>query len=452
MTDPQTRLHLCNTLTETLSNRLLHPAAGTADILRAYVKLIRALAFLDPRGVILDRVSRGIRRYLRERDDTVRVTVRGIMADFTENPDEDLSDLSEELSKGIPALVAISGGLEDLDYDDMRWMPDPVDAGPEFQRFKGLDVVGLLFSLWESKEAWVKEIQHVLSMRLLQNSKYDFNEEFKAIELLKVRFGDAALQCCDVMLKDMADSKRAAAVIKEMVAATGCYQGNSLNLEVKVLSRLFWPARREGAFCIPTEIQKLMEIFAQGFEKLSKNRKLDWEFTAGMVDIELELEDRIVSIPNATPAQAAAINVFDSVDCLRIDELVQLLEMDEKTVKSVLTFWVEKEVLFENKPGVFYVMETLDKSDTRYQDAAPLQYLEDEENISQEKQKQRTIIEQFVLGMLTNGGATSTERIGVMLHMLVPGFTWSNDELATFLCELKDIRKLDLVNGAWGVL
>ena len=28
------------------------------------------------------------------------------------------------------------------------------------------------------------------------------------MELLKIRFGEAALQVCDVMLKDMADSKR----------------------------------------------------------------------------------------------------------------------------------------------------------------------------------------------------------------------------------------------------
>lgn len=32
--------------------------------------------------------------------------------------------------------------------------------------------------------------------------------KIRTIELLKIRFGETALQICDVMLKDMADSKR----------------------------------------------------------------------------------------------------------------------------------------------------------------------------------------------------------------------------------------------------
>jgi anaphase-promoting complex subunit 2 len=32
--------------------------------------------------------------------------------------------------------------------------------------------------------------------------------KIRTIELLKLRFGDTTMQVCDVMLKDMADSKR----------------------------------------------------------------------------------------------------------------------------------------------------------------------------------------------------------------------------------------------------
>lgn len=32
--------------------------------------------------------------------------------------------------------------------------------------------------------------------------------QLRTIELLKIRFGEEALHVCDVMLKDMADSKR----------------------------------------------------------------------------------------------------------------------------------------------------------------------------------------------------------------------------------------------------
>ncbi|RPB01262.1 hypothetical protein L873DRAFT_669230 [Choiromyces venosus 120613-1] len=153
---PKTRLQLTTTFTSALATRLQHPAAATSDILRAYISLICAFTVLDPRGVLLDRASRGIRRYLRERDDTLCVIERGVMSESLpelSEDTEDLSELAQELGKGIPAIQQ-GGGLEELDYDDLCWAPDPVDAGPEFQRSKGLDVTGSLISLWDSKEYW----------------------------------------------------------------------------------------------------------------------------------------------------------------------------------------------------------------------------------------------------------------------------------------------------------
>jgi len=35
-----------------------------------------------------------------------------------------------------------------------------------------------------------------------------YNEELKNLELIKIRFGEASLHACDVMLRDIADSDR----------------------------------------------------------------------------------------------------------------------------------------------------------------------------------------------------------------------------------------------------
>ena len=105
--------------------------------------IIRAFTGLDPRGVFLDRVSRGIRRYLREREDTVRFIVRDtISASLPPGSDgaEELSELSRELRKGGASLSA--GDLDELDYDGLTWSPDPVDAGPGFKWSKGLMLSG----------------------------------------------------------------------------------------------------------------------------------------------------------------------------------------------------------------------------------------------------------------------------------------------------------------------
>ena len=325
---------------------------------------------LDPRGVLLDRVSRSIRRYLRDRDDTVKVIIRGVMSESLPNGEnEDLSELAAELSKGIPALAATSGGLEEMDYDDMNWVPDPVDAGPEFRRSKGLDVVGSLFSLYESKEVWIKEVQTILAARLLQDGEYDFEREVRTLELLKLRFGDGPTQSADIMLKDVSDSKRVDGVIRELQRLHP-RDADVPDFHAKILSRLYWPQLKEETFLPPLPIRHMMNAYQQGFEQLKKKRKVDWLMTTGRVEVELELEDRMVVIPDATPAQAAVIYAFNDdgqeeegqPKAMAYEQLLHELDMSEDTLRTALHFWIEKDVLVQLSPGVFTVVEMLDSA------------------------------------------------------------------------------------------
>lgn len=132
VTNTSARMRLTTSFTNVLSHRLLQPGASTTEILQVYIAIIRAFAVLDSKGVLLDRVARPVRRYLRERDDTVSIVVGGLLADpedETNDPDV-LVELAMELNK----LTNLSGEEEiddgELDWDDMSWMPDPVDAGP----------------------------------------------------------------------------------------------------------------------------------------------------------------------------------------------------------------------------------------------------------------------------------------------------------------------------------
>ena len=47
-----------------------------------------------------------------------------------------------------------------------------------------------------------------MSNRLLSQFTYNTEREIRNLELLKLRFGEASLQQCEVMLKDISDSKR----------------------------------------------------------------------------------------------------------------------------------------------------------------------------------------------------------------------------------------------------
>ena len=97
------------------------------------------------------------------------------------------------------------------------------------------------------------------------------------LELLKVRFGEAPLQACEVMLKDIQDSGRVNGVIRRnkkldpSEEEIGAARANPdmLNespgpegllkpsLHAKILSRLFWPQLNDEGCQVPDDIAKL---------------------------------------------------------------------------------------------------------------------------------------------------------------------------------------------------
>ena len=89
-------------------------------------------------------------------------------------------------------------------------MPDPVDADPAKTSAsrRAADIISMLVNIYGSKELFVNEYRSLLSNRLLSQFSYDTDKEIRNLELLKLRFGDAPLHQCEVMLKDVGDSKR----------------------------------------------------------------------------------------------------------------------------------------------------------------------------------------------------------------------------------------------------
>ena len=48
----------------------------------------------------------------------------------------------------------------------------------------------------------------MLAEKLMSAKDYNIDEEIKNIQLLKMRFGEMALQTCNIIVKDVKDSKR----------------------------------------------------------------------------------------------------------------------------------------------------------------------------------------------------------------------------------------------------
>ena len=454
ITSPATRSYLTTTFNNTLSKRLLHPGASTIEILQTYISIIRAFRQLDPKGVLLDRVARPVRRYLRERDDTIKVIVGGLLSDPFDADGNPGSSNSDNLSELAVELIK-KGDLEndsnddELDWDNMEWMPDPIDTAPDYMKAKNTDVVGNLTSLFDSKDIFIKELQTTLADRLLKN-KPDFDLEISVIDHLKVRFGDSALQGCEVMLRDVLDSRKVDSIIKkDQESHSRKRKMEPLpELHAKILSRLFWPPMSEQDFVIPTSVREQQEQYEQGFEALKNSRKLTWVPSVGQVEVELQLTDRAF-IEEVLPYQATVIYVFqDSSDTKTLADLSTQLSMSATLVRSACIFWVSKRILTETLPDTFMVLETLpsgsedmsmannasiqDNSAVAAAEAAAAQAAKEADE--EDRKQKMAMYHQFVVSMLTNQGAMPLPRIAMMLGMVVPGgFPFSNEELKEFM-------------------
>lgn len=81
-------------------------------------------------------------------------------------------------------------------------------AGSTSKSRRASDIISMLVNIYGSKELFVQEYRTLLADRILTQFNYEIVKEIRYLELLKLRFGESQLHYCEVMLKDVADSKR----------------------------------------------------------------------------------------------------------------------------------------------------------------------------------------------------------------------------------------------------
>lgn len=172
VTTPQRRLHLTDVFTMRLNDRLLHPGASTLQILRTYISMIRSFHFLDQSDVLLSRVAFPLQLYLCSREDTVRMIISGLLSETVDVQGEPVKPGGDKLVE-LALLLNEGSGIgraddEELDWHDLEWVPDPVDAGPGYKRSKSADIIGTLIRVLGSQDVFIKEFQNIIGENLLK--------------------------------------------------------------------------------------------------------------------------------------------------------------------------------------------------------------------------------------------------------------------------------------------
>ncbi|XP_063792234.1 anaphase-promoting complex subunit 2 [Pseudophryne corroboree] len=409
------RQQLLSCLKTALETRLLHPGVNTSDIITLYISAIKALRELDPSMVILEVACEPIRKYLRTREDTVRQIVAGLTGDAE-------GDLANELSKADPVVLENGQESDDDVSEPEDWTPDPVDADPgkSGSKRRSSDIISLLVSIYGSKELFINEYRTLLADRLLHQCSYSSEREIRNVELLKLRFGEAQMHYCEVMLKDMADSRRINSNIRDEEEKLPEEERPPFNLVAVILSSEFWPALKEEKLELPDQIKETMEMYTAKYEKLKAMRTLSWKHHLGLVSLDLELADRTLSF-SVSPVHAAIILNFQTKSTWTLEELSEVLKVPVASLRRKMTLWIQQGVLREDPLGTFTVIEEEQK------DQAEKVVLidSDEEGDSvmasqaDQKEEELQLFWTYIQAMLTNLESLPLERIHSMLKMFV---------------------------------
>ncbi|XP_023256898.1 anaphase-promoting complex subunit 2 [Seriola lalandi dorsalis] len=413
------RQQLLTSLKSAFESRLLHPGVHTSDILTVYISAIKALRELDPSMVILQVACQPIRKYLRTREDTVRQIVAGLTGDA-----EGCTDLASELSRGDPVTLEMQDSDEEGNHPE-DWTPDPTDAVPDKMGSKrrSSDIISLLVSIYGSKDIFIDEYRAVLADRLLHQLNYNTAREIRNVELLKLRFGESHMHYCEVMLKDMADSRRINSNIREEESRLSEEEQPPLSLSAIILSSEFWPQLKEEKLELPPLVCQAMEAYTHRYEKLKAMRTLSWKPHMGSVTLDVELEDRTLTNLNVTPIHAAIILHFQEKSSWTLEELSMKLGAPKELVHRKLALWQQHGVLREEAGGRYYVVETGSSKEKMERGVMLIDSDEERDSNtttqSEQREEKLQLFWAYIQAMLTNLDTMTLERIHSMLRMFV---------------------------------
>ncbi|KAL3312830.1 Anaphase-promoting complex subunit 2 [Cichlidogyrus casuarinus] len=381
------RNELIEHLTHEVQSRLLNPGVATEDILLGYECLVPSLNIIDPSGMTCVAVCKPVAGCLRSRNDAIRCIVEHILESDLSEGAKDACEASSHLRSSIVSfenhdednedyLIAEDPALEEIvmfkdkilkpEVQVIReyysnWKPAPIESAlfGKISRTQ-TSVFNTLLNIYDSKKNFIENYVQLLSDHLLRTLSFDITNEVKQLELLKLRFGETDLHQCDVMLKDIRNSKRITALItgeetdvssKERAL---CFvnRRNPFKFGAYVLSAQYWPRIEEVPWTIPSTLMEPLKCFQKDFELVLGNRNLNWLHKVGKVSVELDLPEGRSWKLDLEPIQAACIYLFTQQAKWSLRELMQELNCTQPSViKKALKIFISNEIIRRIAPA-----------------------------------------------------------------------------------------------------
>eukprot|EP00968_Pinguiococcus_pyrenoidosus_P028432 scaffold7850_cov372-Pinguiococcus_pyrenoidosus.AAC.2 len=395
---------LVSCLREALERRLLHPGASTNQVIDVYISTVKSLRLLDPSDQLLDIVADPIRKYLRQRQDTVRCIVESLV-------DASGGDLFAELQRGTQ-------GQQPPGKEDGVWTPPTWEADVTTSPWSGSDILTLFVSIYGSKKLFVEEYRAMLADKLLSDQYTDADQVVTNIELLKLRFGEDSLVDCEIMIRDVEESRR----LNANILGTVKEQHPDYEVNATILSHLYWPPLRRQEMELHPRISDALERYREEYSVMKNPRTLEWYADLGSVEVELEFDDGSERAYDVSPLDATVILHFEGARrSWKASELAAEANLGVDQVQRALVDWRARGALEENSAGPESVFTIL--ASPREGDASNLSDGQSDRYIAKETKsaEDEEILSSYIYGMLKNLKSLPLRRIHQLLTTYMQG-------------------------------
>ncbi|KAI0988320.1 hypothetical protein GJ496_010048 [Pomphorhynchus laevis] len=231
------------------------------------------------------------------------------------------------------------------------------------------------------------------------------------MEIMKKKFGDTVLHETEVILEDL---KRSIKFTNESLTKT-------LVTNIVIISPLFWPNISKSSITLPKYLlnaqQELVKIYE---EQTCSNFKLNWYSLYGLVDIELEINNKTV-ILLVTVIEASIIDIFQSKEEWNLHDMATTLNISPYFIRKHLDFWISYKLIREASND-FYVL-TEDKCSGMRVERSNIEWLLDDQEVEYsikqsedvKKEKYLKLCWQYVSSMLKGARSIAPTKVSFLL-------------------------------------
>ena len=359
---------------------------------------------------------------------------------------------------------------DETEPPDMDWVPPPPLSKQRHSFLgtgsKGGDILSMLVSIYGSKELFVNEYRLMLADKLLANMDYNTDKELHTLELLKLRFGEMSMRQCEVMIKDVDNSKRTVHSIHEMI------QGNDeqskeekkkkdLVVDAAIVSHIFWPALQKEQLKHHPRIQSELDQFSEEYGKLKNPRRLVWLNQLGNVELELDVVEDGAAVTrtfSCSPLLATLVSHFEDKEKWTAEDLSNETGIAGHIVQKKMLYWIHNRVVkyASSRDGeACYELTTMEQwkeAESGPDRSAAAMHDEDGNDglaVSRgaHEEEEVEVYESFITVMLTNR-QLPLDNIHTMLQMMVTSgsdhkYNKTPQQLSVFLQQLCKQEKIE---------